>query len=331
MLSRITRERWCWAIRDFPSAAGVPSAPKTKHRRKQLFMSTTPLTKEFVEILGHKMAYHSRGEGPPILFLHGNPTSSYLWRNVLPEMKGRGRLIAPDLIGMGDSEKLPSPNASTYRYRTHRKYIWAFIDAVVGAEPIILVGHDWGSALGFDWAMHHPDRVAGIAYMEAVVRQYLAWQEFRPSAVETFKKFRSEAGEEMVLQRNMFVEDVLPGFVLRTLSQEEMSQYRRPFTVPADRWPTLTWPREIPIEGEPTDVAAIVDSYAEWLASSHVPKLFINGEPGAIVTGARREFCRAWPNQSEVTVRGTHFLQEDSGPEIGKALADWSRKLFSGY
>jgi haloalkane dehalogenase len=293
-------------------------------------MSATPLTKAFVRVLGHRIAYHYRGEGQPILFLHGNPTSSYLWRNVLPEMEGVGRLIAPDLIGMGDSEKLPDPNASTYRYRTHRAHIWAFIDAVIGPEAVILVGHDWGSALCFDWAMHHPDRVAGIAYMEGVVRQYFGWQEFRPDAVETFKKFRSDAGEEMVLNQNMFVENVLPGLVLRPLSQEEMSEYRRPFSAAKDRWPTLTWPREIPVGGEPADVAAIVDAYADWLSSSHVPKLFINGEPGAIVTGARREFCRTWPNQSEVTVRGAHFLQEDSGPEIGRALADWSRKLFSG-
>jgi len=287
-------------------------------------MSEQPLVKKSVNVLDSRMAYHERGEGAPILFLHGNPTSSYLWRDVMPELEGRGRLIAPDLIGMGDSGKLPNPGPDTYRFVTHQKYLAAFIDAVIGhAEKILFVIHDWGSALGFDWASHHRDRVRGIAYMEGIVRPVAGWEEWSAQATPIFQGFRSDKGESLILDRNMFVERVLPGSVLRKLSDAEMTEYRKPFLAREDRWPTLTWPRQIPIAGEPADVVEIASSYAEWMAENDLPKLFVNAEPGAILTGPVREFCRSWKNQREVTVVGSHFIQEDSGTAIGKAIADW--------
>jgi len=287
-------------------------------------MSEQPLSKKTVDVLDSRMAFHERGEGAPILFLHGNPTSSYLWRDVMPALEARGRLIAPDLIGMGDSGKLPNPGPDTYRFVTHQKYLAAFIDAVIGSrEKILFVIHDWGSALGFDWANHHRDRVRGIAYMEGIVRPVDGWEEWSPQATPIFQGFRSDKGESLILERNMFVERVLPGSVLRKLSDAEMAEYRKPFPRPEDRWPTLTWPRQIPIAGEPTDVVDIAAGYAAWMAGNDLPKLFINAEPGAILIGAVREFCRGWKNQREVTVAGSHFIQEDSGPAIGKAIADW--------
>jgi haloalkane dehalogenase len=287
-------------------------------------MSEQPLTKNTVDVLDSRMAYHVRGEGRPVLLLHGNPTSSYLWRDVVPELAGRGRLIAPDLIGMGDSGKLPNPGRETYRFTTHREYLDAFIDKVIGpAESIVFVLHDWGSALGFDWANRHRDRVRGIAYMEGIVRPIASWDEWSPQATPIFQGFRSDKGEQMILDRNMFVERVLPGSVLRKLTEAEMTEYRKPFLNAGDRWPTLTWPRQIPIAGEPADVVAIVAGYSQWMAVNDVPKLFVNAEPGAILIGKPREFCRSWNNQTEVTVAGSHFIQEDSGPAIGKAVADW--------
>ena len=289
-------------------------------------MTEQPLGKKFVDVLDARMAYHERGEGSPVLFLHGNPTSSYLWRDVVPELEGLGRLIVPDLIGMGDSAKLASPGPDTYRFTTHRRYLRAFIDAVTGpSESLVLVVHDWGSALGFDWANHHRDRVRGVAYMEAIVRPIASWDEWSKAATPIFQGFRSDKGEQMILERNMFVERVLPGSVLRKLSEAEMNEYRRPFLKAADRWPTLTWPRQIPILGEPADVVEIVSTYAQWMAQNDMPKLFVNAEPGAILIGAVREFCRRWKNQTEVAVSGSHFIQEDSGPAIGKAVAGWMK------
>ncbi len=289
-------------------------------------MTEQPLAKSYVDVLGARMAYHERGEGAPVLLLHGNPTSSYLWRNVIPELKGQGRLIVPDLIGMGDSARLPDPDNDTYRFTTHRDYLGAFIDKVVDEdESVVLVVHDWGSALGFDWANRHRDRVRGIAYMEAIVRPIVSWDEWSAAATPIFQGFRSDKGEQMILERNMFVERVLPGSVLRKLTEVEMAEYRRPFASAEHRWPTLTWPRQIPIAGEPADVVRIAADYSNWMAENDIPKLFVNAEPGAILIGAVREFCRSWKNQTEVTVPGSHFIQEDSGPAIGQAVAAWMR------
>jgi haloalkane dehalogenase len=280
-------------------------------------------TKKTTTVLGRTMAFVEEGQGDPIVFLHGNPTSSYLWRNVMPFVEGKGRLIAPDLIGMGDSEKLPESGPDSYRFVEHRRYLDALLEQLGVHGCVTLVIHDWGSALGFDWAQRHRDAVRGIAYMEAIVAP-MTWQEWPPPVRAAFQGFRSPAGEELVLENNMFVEQILPGAVLRGLSEEEMAVYRRPFLEPGEaRRPTLSWPRQIPIEGEPADVVAIVEEYGRWLAGSQIPKLFVNAEPGAILRGPQREFCRSWPNQTEVTVAGSHFIQEDSPDDIGRALADW--------
>ena len=276
-----------------------------------------------IEVHGLNMAYVERGAGDPIVFVHGNPTSSYLWRNVLPHAESKGRCIALDLIGMGDSDKLPKSGPGSYTFAEHSRYFDAALEALDVRDDVTLVVHDWGSALGFDWVRRHPQAVAGICYMEALVRP-LSWAEWPPDARGVFQGFRSPAGEQMVLEKNIFVERVLPGSVLRTLTDEEMAEYRKPFLDAGEsRRPTLTWPRQIPIDGEPPDVAETIAAYADWLASSPVPKLFVNAEPGAILTGVQREFCRTWPNQTEVTVRGSHFIQEDSPHDIGAALADW--------
>jgi haloalkane dehalogenase len=282
-------------------------------------------------IAGRRMAYvelepDNPDKTDPIVFLHGNPTSSYLWRNVMPHLKGQGRCIAPDLIGMGGSDKLEPSGPERYTFREHRRFLDAFLEAVGVSEHVTLVVHDWGSALGFDWANRNRNAVDGIAYMEAIVRP-LIWDEWNPAARRIFEGFRSDEGEKMILEKNLFVEAVLPGSILRKLDPAEMEVYRRPYLEPGeDRRPTLSWPRQIPIDGEPADVVEIVQSYAEWMAANTLPKLFINADPGAILIGAQREFCRSWKNQTEVTVKGNHFVQEDSPHEIGIAIAEWRKK-----
>lgn len=285
-------------------------------------MSIEPLSKQYVTVNGKRMAYHDVGSGPTVLFLHGNPTSSYLWRDIVPHVSGSARCVVPDLIGQGDSDKLDDPTVDSYRFVEHREYLDGLIEQLDLGDEITLVIHDWGSALGFDWANRHRDRVAGICYMEAIVRP-VTWEEWPESARGIFQNMRTEAGEEIVMTKNLFVEAILPSSIMRTLSDEEMNEYRRPFADPADRRPTLTWPRQIPIDGEPADVVEIVQSYADWLSTADLPKLFINAEPGIILTGPQREFCRTWPNQTEVTVPGIHFIQEDSPDLIGEALNDW--------
>ncbi len=286
-------------------------------------MRVEALPKKTIEVLGRTMACVDIGEGAPVVFQHGNPTSSYLWRNIMPALAGRARCIALDLIGMGDSEKLPDSGPGSYRFVEHRRYFDRALELLGATEGVTLVGHDWGSALAFDWANRHRDQVRGIAYMEALVRP-LTWAEWPAPSRSIFQGFRSPAGESLVLEKNLFVERVLPGSVLRGLGESEMAVYRRPFLAPGeDRRPTLTWPRQIPVDGEPADVTAIVADYAEWLLHCEVPKLFVNAEPGAILTGAPRELCRRFPNQVEVTVAGSHFIQEDSPAGIATALGDW--------
>lgn len=283
--------------------------------------------KKSIQVLGRKMAYVEVGEGDPIVFLHGNPTSSYLWRNVIPHLADQGRCIAPDLIGMGDSDKLPDSGPDRYRFVEHREHLDALLAALGVERNVTLVVHDWGSALGFDWGARHRRALLGIAYMEAIV-QPLSWDQWPEMARALFQTFRSPDGESAVLEKNVFVENVLPGSVLRGLTDAEMAVYRRPFQEPGEsRRPTLTWPRQIPIEGEPADVVEIVTAYGDWLSASEIPKLFVNAEPGAILIGDQREFCRSWPNQQEVTVKGSHFIQEDSPEEIGQAIASWRRGI----
>lgn len=277
---------------------------------------------------GVEMALIDEGEGPrTFLLLHGNPTSSFLWRETIDRLLPHGRCIAPDLIGMGDSARPAGAGPDSFGFLEHRRYLDALLDQLGLAEPLVLVVHDWGSALGFHWAHRNPERVAGIAYMEAIVSE-VSWEDWPPAATEIFQAFRSPAGEEMILEKNLFVEAVLPSSILRDLGDGEMAEYRRPFSEPGEaRRPTLRWPRELPIEGEPEEVVEIVRDYGEFLSGSEIPKLFINADPGAILTGSQREFCRHWPNQREETVPGVHFVQEDSGAEIGRLVADWASGL----
>ena len=290
--------------------------------------STKPYAdKKKITINNKTMSYIDEGEGDAIIFQHGNPTSSYLWRNVMPHLEGQGRLIACDLIGMGDSEKLTNSGPDSYNYFEHRDFLFTLLEELNIGKQVVFVIHDWGSALGFDWSFQNQDRVQGIAYMEGIVKP-VTWDEWPENATKVFQGFRSEAGESMVLDKNIFVERVLPSSIMRHLSEEEMDEYRRPFLNPGeDRRPTLSWPRQIPIQGEPKEVVEVVENYSKWLSSSDLPKLFINADPGSILTGKQREFCRSWPNQEEVTVKGTHFMQEDSPNEIGKAVSRFVSKL----
>lgn len=286
--------------------------------------------KKFETVNGRRMAYVEMGDpdGDPIVFLHGNPTSSYLWRNVMPHMTGLGRCIAPDLIGMGDSEKLPDSGPESYRFVEHSEYLTKLLDQIGVRNNVTLVVHDWGSGLGFHWANTHRDAVKGIAYMEAMVKAR-SWDDFPEKARPAFEAMRSPNGDEMVLENNFFVEVMLPGSIIRDLTEDEHNEYRRPFKNPGeDRRPTLTWPRQIPIDGDPADVTAIMDDYGEWLSTSDVPKLFIDASPGAILgDGASRDYCRSWPHQTEVQVKGVHFIQEDSADEIGQAIAGWLKAV----
>lgn len=275
-----------------------------------------PHPRKRVKVLDSEMSYVDVGEGDPIVFLHGNPTSSYLWRNIIPHVSNLGRCLAPDLVGMGQSSRSPT---YSYRFVDHSRYLDAWFDAL-NLHNMILVVHDWGSALGFHRARRHREQVQAIAHMEAIV-QPMTWEGFG-EAGGMFRALRSTGGENLVLDQNAFVEKVLPGATVRSLSDEEMAAYRAPFSDSVARLPTLIWPRQIPIDGDPEDVTAVVRAYGKWLSESNIPKLFVAGDPGAIVAagGPNQAYCRTWPNQREVTVKGRHFLQEDSHKEIGVAL-----------
>ncbi len=285
-----------------------------------------PFPRSRVAVAGSEMAYAEVGEGDPVVFLHGNPTSSYLWRNVIPHVRHLGRCIAPDLIGMGESGKLPDPGPGTYSFATHAQFLEEFLAAVGVTDRVTIVGHDWGSALGFDWARRHPAAVRGIAFTEAIVTPLL-WADWPRAAKRVFRAMRGPDGERTVLDGNAFVEKVLPASVLRGLSAEAHERYRAPFRERADRWPTLEWPRQIPIEHVPPGMHDLVDRSAQWLAHSEVPKLFIDAEPGSILVGRQRQVVRRWPALTEVRVPAAHFVPEDAPDEVGRALADWVPRL----
>lgn len=284
-----------------------------------------PHPRRRIAVEDSEMSYvDTGGDGPIAVFLHGNPTSSYLWRNVIKKVAPTSRCLAPDLIGMGDS----GTSSSGYRFVDHRRYLDAWFDAVVGDQPVFLVIHDWGSGLGFHWAHRHPQQVRGIVYMEAIVQALSGWNQWAEQARKIFQAMRSPAGEEIILEKNVFIERILPSSIMRPLSDEEMSRYRARYVEPGEsRRPTLTWPRQIPIGGEPQDVHEIVDAYSKWLADSEaIPKLFINAEPGIVLIGDQREFARTWPNQEELSVKGLHFIQEDSPDPIGTATRTFIHK-----
>ena len=276
-----------------------------------------------IEVHGVRLAYRSAGTGAPVVFLHGNPTSSYLWRNVLDPVSRVVRCLAPDLAGMGRSGPSIAAEAERYRFADHRRYIDGFFDALGLTRGVTLVGHDWGGVLAIDWARRHPDAVRGIAYLETLVAP-VSWDGPNAPAPALFRKLRGPEGEQLVLEQNVFVETVLPSGILRTLAADELAAYRAPFAEPGEsRRPTLTWAREIPIDGTPADVHDVVAANAAWMSATPVPKLFVNAEPGALLTGPLREQCRRWPHQREVTVPGLHFLPEDSAADIADALLDW--------
>lgn len=280
-----------------------------------------------INVNGKRIAYDRTGQGSPIVFLHGNPTSSYLWRNIVPHLESVASCYVFDLIGMGDSDKLDKSGPDSYGFEEHFEYLDKAINEVVTDDKITLVLHDWGSALGFHWAFKNQDRVNGIAYMEGIVKE-LKWEEWNEESRSLFQAMRSDAGEELILEKNIFIEKILTGSIIRDLSHEELETYREPFNQPGeDRRPMLSWPRQIPIEGEPNNVCKIVSEYSDWMSKNNMPKLFINAEPGAIIQGSVRDFCRSWNNQSEITVKGIHFIQEDSPNEIGNAIQEWYEKI----
>lgn len=289
-------------------------------------MKTNTHPRRRAHVLDTEISYIDVGEGDPIVFLHGNPTSSYLWRNIIPHVTQLGRCLAPDLVGMGQSGKSP---AGAYRFVEHSRYLDAWFDSLSLTKNVILALHDWGSALGFYWASRREERVQAIAYMEAIV-QPRRWEDFPSGRDAIFRALRSEKGEHLALEENFFVETVMPKSIIRKLTDEEMDAYRAPFKSREDRLPTLVWPRELPIDGEPADVVKIVEAYGAWLSRSKLPKLFIAAEPGALLVGRAKEFCQTWPNQRQVTVRGIHYIQEDSPAEIGVALRDFARSVRIG-
>jgi len=282
---------------------------------------------KYCEVNGVRMAYLDEGKGDAVVFQHGQPVSSYVWRNVMPHLEGMGRLIACDLVGMGGSDKLNSPDPNRYHYSAHRDFLFALWDALDLGDRVMLVLDDWGAVLGFEWARRNSQRVRGIVHMEAIAAP-LHWSDLPDLAHPLFKALRSPEGERLVLEENIFIEKILPQTVFRQFAEEELSHYRKPFLCPGeDRRPTLSWPRSLPIEGEPCEIFEVVRQNAGWMAQSEVPNLFINGEPGTLARGRLRDVIRRWPNQTEVTVKGRKLLQEDSPDEIGAAIADFVKRV----
>ena len=286
--------------------------------------AANPYPEKRIAVLDSEVAYLEAGERAPIVLLHGNPTRSYLWRNVIPHLEGRGRCLAPDLIGMGNSRKMPG---GTNRFSEHIRYMDAWFEALGLTKNLILVVHDWGAAIGFNRACRYPDQIEGIAYMEAMVRPRF-WSDMPDERVKTFKTLCSAEGDRIVREENFFVEKMLfERGVVRELTEEEKNVYRAPFADPESRMITLQWAREIPFEGEPADNYVIVKRYSDFLSRSPIPKLFVNAEFGHGLAGAAREFCRAWPNQTEITVPARHYLQEDCPAEIGAAVSVFIKRI----
>jgi len=294
--------------------------------QEMLISTEDPSYRKRVAILDSHIAYVDVGEGDPIVFLHGNPTPSYLWRKIIPYALPYGRCLAPDYVGMGNSG--PSGDGG-YRFVDHRRYLDAWFEALgLDSQSIILVEHDWGSALGFDWARRHPDRVKAIVYMEGIVRPFASWEEWPEVTRAFFQGQRTEQGEDLILRQNLFIEYLLP---LRSIPEDAIEVYRRHYRNPGlSRMPMLAWTRELPIAGEPADVVRIVEDYAAWLANSPIPKLFIDAEPGGFLIGAQREFCRAWPNQEIELIEGAHFLQEEAPEKVGETIARYIAKVRVG-
>ena len=285
-------------------------------------------TLKYRKVNGARMAYIDEGDGDAIVFQHGQPTSSFVWRNVMPHLERLGRLVACDLIGMGASDKLTNTGPGSYSLAEHAKYLFALWDALHLGDRIVLVLDDWGAALGFQWARLNPQRVRAIVHMEAVAVP-MSFSDLPEPAHAFFKALRSPAGEEMVLKHNIFIEQVLKRATIRDLTPEEAEHYRRPFLEPGEgRRPTLSFPRNLPLDGEPPDTMQTIAESANWMVrSAYLPKLFIHGEPGTLMRGRVLNAVRAWPKQTEVTVKGVKLLQEDSPEEIGTAIADFVRRL----
>ena len=291
------------------------------------------LLKQKIKINNFDLAYIdtfkiTNNNDNPILLIHGNPTSSYLWRKIIPNLQKWGRVIIPDLIGHGDSDKLPTyMGKNRYSFKVTYDFLVEIIDFLKFKKKITLLIHDWGGALGFHWAFNNPEKILGIAYMETIVQPLKSWNDWPENARSIFQSFRSEKGEDLILNRNFFIERILPNSIIRNLSSEEMDNYRLPFKFKDDRQVMLNWPRQIPIEGEPKDIFNLVNNYSEWMQKTLFPKLFINAEPGSILVGNQREYCRKWLNQTEMTVDGLHFIQEDSPNEISNAFINWYKNL----
>ena len=306
-------------------------------------LSTVELPSKYVKIKDTMMSYYDSSvhkpvanrNAPVVVFLHGNPTSNYLWRNIIPHVSDIARCLAPDLVGMGKSHRIPGDN-HMYSYDQHYEYLNEWFNTMglgkIGSPKVILVIHDWGSGLGFHWANNHRDSIAGIAYMEAIVTMLPSWDDFSEGGRKLFQSMRTDAGETIILEKNVFVERILPGSVMRKMLPEELAVYQRPYLQKGEtRRPTLTWPREIPVAGEPANVCNYAKNYCDWLTTTdNIPKVFFNATPGSILTGPQREACRKWPNQKEIQIKGIHFVQEDAPHEIGAGVKELLLKVLSG-
>ena len=283
--------------------------------------------KKYIDVKGKKLAYIDQGKGDAIVFIHGNPASSYLWRNIAPNFIKSHRTIVPDLIGMGDSEKLGGVDNPEYSFNGHYNFLDEFLIKLNLGEKINLVIHDWGCGLGLKFARLHPEIISSITFMEGITVP-LKWEQWPEAGTKIFKLFRSEVGEELILDKNIFVERILFADPITPMSDKTKEEYLRPFLNPGeDRRPTLTFPRNIPLDGEPNDTYVEINKNAEFHKNSNIPKLFINADPGFLLVGSQRDEVRNWNNLKEVTVKGNHFIQEDSPDEITAHIKDFINNL----